>query len=130
VPLVDLFVMAISSGDPGEGGELERVVLDDLFIENRRTVGGGPVVTDGVPAREVSDGAAESITAEEGITCELERRKRFDKDRLKLPVEPRVERRESGVGGRSCCWDGVCEPEVGADGADVGGGTEVGGLEF
>jgi hypothetical protein len=129
VPLVDLFVMAISSGDPGDGGELERVVLDDLFIENRRPLGGGPVATDGVPAREMSDGGAESVTAEEG-TFEFERRKIFDSDRLKLPVEPRVGRRESGVGGGSCCWDGVCEPDDGAVGADVGGGTEVGGLEF
>lgn len=101
VPFVDLLVMAISRGEPGEGGELERVVLEDLFIEKRRPLGGGPLVMV-EPPREVSEAGAESMMALV-LVCEVERRKRLESERLKLPVEPRVDRRESGVGGRSCC---------------------------
>jgi hypothetical protein len=88
------------------------------------------VMGDG-PPRDGSEAGAESVMMALPLICELERRKRLDRDRLKLPVEPRVERRESGVGGRSCCWVG---PEVAtaavaaaaaASGADVGG-TDVG----
>lgn len=131
VPLVDLLVIAISRGDPGEGGELERVVVEDLFMEKRRPLGGGPVAVDDAPPSEVSEAGADSVMPEP-MTWELDRRKRFDKDRLKLPVEPRVERRDSGAGVKSCCCCCCCELEVVAEagvalGADVGG-TEVGGL--
>jgi hypothetical protein len=47
-------------------------------------------------------GVGEAATAEvAALICEFDRRKRLDIVRLKLPVEPRVERRDSGVGGGS-----------------------------
>jgi hypothetical protein len=86
---VDLVGFAISSGEVGDGGVLERVELYDLFME-KRLVGfaRGP----GEGAAEVSRGAVGTPT------CEVERRKRLLMVRLKLEVDPRVERRESGGG--------------------------------
>ena len=100
MPLVasSRFVCLISRGEPGEGGELERVVMDDRFMENRREllVRGGPLEV-GWDVADVTEGAESVIAEPLGATCEVVRRKMLDMVRLKLEVEPRVVRRERGV---------------------------------
>lgn len=96
---------AISKGELGEGGVFERVVAELLFIDHLR---------EGVfrwedPGRLTSDTSAEwgapPIAALS--VCELLRLKKLDILRLKLEVEPRVDRLERGTGVGSCSDDGV-----------------------
>lgn len=90
---------AISRGESGVGGEFERVVAEERLWEKRREwLVRCWLVVVGSEAPEI-EGAAESTIAEPPFTwiCEVVRRKKEDIVRLKLEVEPRVERRDSGV---------------------------------
>lgn len=68
----------------GEGGVLERVVFELLFMDQRRA---GAFFSD-APLQTGSGRANPALSY-----CEFERRKRLDIVRLKLEVEPRVDRR-------------------------------------
>lgn len=96
-----LWVCVISRGEPGDGGESERVVAEDLFMEKRREwLARGLLLTIGAVGAEATEGGAVSTMAEESLetwACEVDRRKMLDIVRLKLEVEPRVERRVSEV---------------------------------
>jgi len=106
----------ISRGEPGEGGELERVVAELLFMDHRR-VGGlrwspSPRFVSEVAPSEPNTALLLSVS------CELVRRKILDIVRLKLELDPRVERLDSGMELGSCSADG--EAGVGVDGFGVG----------
>ena len=107
----------IYRGELGEGGELERVVAELLFMDHRRT----GVLRWPPSARFVSEVApSEPNTALPllSVSCELVRRKILDIVRLKLELDPRVERLDSGMELGSCSADGVAG--VGVDGFGVG----------
>lgn len=115
-----LDLTAISNGEPGDGGELDRVVAELLFMDHRRL--GGFLWPS---SRLVSEAPLSEPKAALSPSCELVRRKRLDIVRLKEPLlkfelEPRVERRDSGIGaGSSCSADGVAGVGVAAPGVDL-----------
>lgn len=100
-----------SRGDPGDGGVLDRVVVADRLMENRRLPllggAGAPLWTVILLEGSIAGGFWRSVTPGFDVavsmpficcpgaeTCELDRRNMFDIVRLKLLVEPRVERRD------------------------------------
>lgn len=87
---------AISKGEPGDGGLLDRVVAEDLFMENRRP----RLLGWAVPFKLVSEAGAvdESASAKSCLPdCEFVLLKMLDTVRRKPPAEPRVDRLDRGV---------------------------------
>lgn len=93
-------LMAISSGELGDGGELERVVAELLFIDHRR-FGIFRWAASGNCKVEAVVLLAESAPALSG--CDPTRFRKLDMVRLKFEDEPKVERLEESapVGSRS-----------------------------
>ena len=131
----DRLEVAISSGDEGEGGELERVVLEDWLLEKRRLLLLGRVLLRSVFGWPSST-ALPSVSIPKSLPkFELDRRKKLDRVRLKLLLEPRVERRDSvarGSGSAALLGDAADATLVFALGvigrleAGSGAGFEVG----
>jgi hypothetical protein len=92
---------AISSGELGDGGELERVVAELLFIDHRRFGIFRWAASGNCKVEAVALLAAESGPALSG--CDPTRFKKLDMVRLKFEDEPKVERLEESapVGSRS-----------------------------
>lgn len=89
----------VSTGEPGDGGELDLVVVCDLFIENRRRFEGAVSIN---ALSEETSLEWSKVNPRSGLFWdELDRRKMLDIVRLKLEVEPRVGRLDNGVGGGS-----------------------------
>lgn len=137
-----LLLMAISSGELGDGGEFERVVAELLFIDHRRAgifwwAASGKFNAD---AGALCPGSAPRPALS---ACEPPRLKKLDMVRLKVDVELKVGRLEGGSALGSWSADGVGGVGVeggaargvccGLLGACGGGVTEVsttrGGLE-
>jgi hypothetical protein len=101
-----LVLMAISSGELGDGGVLERVVTELLFIDHRRAgifccAASGKFSADvGALCLGSGPGAALSV-------CEAPRLKKLDMVRLKFDVELKVKRLEAVSGLESWSADGV-----------------------
>jgi hypothetical protein len=136
-----LVLITISSGELGDGGVLERVVTELLFIDHRRAgifccAASGKFSAD---AGALCPGSGPSTA----LSVEAPRLKKLDMVRLKFDVELKVERLEAGSGPESWSADGVGGVGVergaargvcwGLLGAFGGGVTEVsttrGGLE-
>jgi hypothetical protein len=88
---------AISSGELGDGGELERVVAELLFIDQRRF---------GIFRWAASGNCKVVLLAESALAlsgCDPTRFRKLDMVRLKFEDEPKVERLEESapVGSRS-----------------------------
>jgi hypothetical protein len=99
---------AISRGEPGEGGVFERVVAELLFMDHRRL----GTFRWPVSCRLASE-AAPGIGGIAALSVwELARLKKLDMLRLKLDVEPRVERLERGTGVGSWSAAGVAGIDV------------------
>lgn len=103
LPTIALRVeVVISRGEPGESGEFEDVDWAGLLDVG---ISRAPVVALAVPFINDSTapvaGEPDSNTGVSLSTLEAERRNNIDMVRLKLEVEPRVERRESV--GVCCC---------------------------
>jgi len=87
--------MAISNGEPGEGGVLERVVAELRFIDHRRTgtfLGGAASCKFGVEEGALFPSAPKAALS----VCELPRLRKLDMVRLKFEDEPKVGRLEGG----------------------------------
>jgi hypothetical protein len=98
--------MVNSCGDPGDGGEFERVVLgegvpDDRRMEMRRVVGGPCNIVSDPPAPCVNPPVSRPF---DDVSCELERRKKELKPRLMLDSREEV--------GRPCAGPSCCEFKV------------------
>lgn len=77
---------------------MERVVAEDRFIEKRREwLARRWVLGGGSDTPEIEGAESTMADSLEIWTWEAVRRKKDDIVRLKLEVEPRVDRRESGV---------------------------------
>ncbi len=112
-------LVAISRpGDGGEGGVLDRVVLvDDLCVDDQRRLGGLRWLSSRVMSDDAGPKAALSLSFS---VCELARRKRLDMVRRKPVAEPRVDRREGGLGrGSDCGSAGAAGGDLGGDGVAV-----------
>jgi hypothetical protein len=112
-----LVLMTISSGELGDGGVLERVVAELLFIDHRRDgtfrwAASGRFKLDMVALLPGSTTSA--------ALSEPTRLRKLDMVRLKFEFEPKVERLEGGAGlGSWSATDGV-------EGVGVEGGAARG----
>lgn len=100
--LDSLDLIAISSGDPGDGGVFERVVAELLFIDHRRLgtlrwAASGKFNSDALALFESGPLSA----------CEPTRLRKLDMVRRKLVFEPKVERLEEVAPFKSCSVAGV-----------------------
>ncbi len=118
-----LVLMAISNGEPGDGGVLERVVAELRFIDHRRVgifLGGAVSCKFGV-----EEGAPVPSTPKAALSvCEPPRLRKLDMVRLKFEVEPKVDRLEGGAELASS-WSAE---EVGGVGVGVEGRAAVCGV--
>ena len=115
----DRCVGAIMRGEPGEGGELEQVVLEEFLAAKRPLlVGGGPLLAKLSPldcevSVAVNDGVSVMAKSRSWSRELLVRRNKLETVRLILLVEPRVVARPV---------TGVCDGGAGSEGRDVTAG--------
>lgn len=109
VEACSLVLIAISSGESGEGGELERVVAELLFIDHRRMCPFRGTVSDRFKPGTASDTPVALLSGWLPTLFSS-----AEKVRRKLPDEPKVGRLEGGAG-VVASWSGVGTAAVEVD---------------